>query len=152
MRHAQFLKNLSAAHLLELPPCDCIWIYKPVAGRQKDFSMRIGERDKSPKGSSGEWKGAGHPLHGNGQQRFVGELTAQLTKARERVIPGEWAGGIPEEMATLPQLRVRCHWYSFGQALTLLVVVSGICLVAGIFLAQYLRTLPAVQALQSVKL
>jgi methionine sulfoxide reductase catalytic subunit len=108
--------------------------------------MRIGEREKSPKGSSGEWKGAQQPLHGNGQQRFVAALTGQLTLAQERVIPGEWAGGISEEMATLPQLRVRRRWYSFGQAVTLLVVVSGICLVAGIFLAQYLRTLPAVQA------
>jgi hypothetical protein len=76
----------------------------------------------------------------------VGALTGQLTEAPERVIPGEWAGGIPEEMATLPQLRVRRRWYSFGQAVTFLVVVSGICLVAGTFLAQYLRTLPGVQA------
>jgi hypothetical protein len=51
--------------------------------------MRIGEREKSPMGSSGEWKGAQQPLHGNGQQRFVGALTGQLTKAPDRVIPGE---------------------------------------------------------------
>jgi hypothetical protein len=108
--------------------------------------LRIGEREKSPRGSSGEWKGARQPLHGNGQQQFVGTLTARLTEAPGRVIPGEWADGIPEEMASLPQLRVRRRLYSFGQAVTFLVVVSGICIVARIFLAQYLRTLAAVKA------
>ena len=76
--------------------------------------MRISKREKSPKGAGGEAKVAGQPLHGNGQQRFVGALTGQLTKGLDRVLPGEWAGGIPEEMATLPQLRVRRRWYSSG--------------------------------------
>jgi hypothetical protein len=40
--------------------------------------MRIGEREKSPEGSSGEWKGARQPLQGNGQQRFVGALNGAI--------------------------------------------------------------------------
>jgi hypothetical protein len=45
-------------------------------------------------------------LQDNEQQRFVVALTGQLTKGLDRVIPGEWAGGMLEEMA-LPQGQVR---------------------------------------------
>ena len=92
--------------------------------------MRIGKREKSPKGLRGEAKGAEQFLHGNRDQRFVGALTGQLTKGLDRVLPGEWAGGIPEEMATLPQLHVRRRWYSFRPVVAFLVVVSGLCFVA----------------------
>jgi len=81
---------------------------------------------------------------GNGQ--WPAELTAHLSKGPDRVVRGEWAGGIPREMATLPQLRLRRRWYSFGKILRFVVLVGGVCLIGGIFLARYLRTLPAVQA------
>ena len=73
-------------------------------------------------------------------------LRARLTKGPSRVIPGEWAGGIPAEMATLPQLRLGRRWVSFGQFLTVVVVAGLVCGVAGIFVARYLRTLQPVQA------
>src|SRR5215470_7549175 len=74
------------------------------------------------------------------------ELTAHLSKGPDRVVRGEWAGGIPREMATLPQLRLGRRWYSFGKILRFVVLVGGVCLVGGIFLARYLRTLPTFQA------
>src|SRR5262249_33480554 len=72
-------------------------------------------------------------------------LNAELTRGPDRVIPKEWAGGIPEEMATVPQLRVGRRWYSFGRTLALVAAVGAVCLGGGILLARYLRTLPAVQ-------
>src|SRR5262245_58532138 len=72
-------------------------------------------------------------------------VNAQLTKGPDRVIPGEWAGGIPEHMATLPQLRLGRRWFSFRRIALILIVAGAVCGVAGIFIAQYLRTLPSVQ-------
>jgi DMSO/TMAO reductase YedYZ molybdopterin-dependent catalytic subunit/thiosulfate reductase cytochrome b subunit len=48
-------------------------------------------------------------------------------------------------MATLPQLRLGQRWYSFGKIVGFVVVVGAVCLVGGIFLARFLRTLPAIQ-------
>jgi len=84
--------------------------------------------------------------HRGGDQPIQDALNARLTTAPDRVIQGEWAGGIPEEMATLPQLRLGRRWFSFGQVLAFVVVVGLVCLVGGIFVARYLRTLPSVQA------
>ena len=72
-------------------------------------------------------------------------LRTELTRGPDRVIRGEWAGGIPEEMATLPQIRLRRRWYSFGRTLGVVAIVGTACLGGGILLARYLRTLPAVQ-------
>jgi DMSO/TMAO reductase YedYZ molybdopterin-dependent catalytic subunit/thiosulfate reductase cytochrome b subunit len=73
-------------------------------------------------------------------------LNQQLTRGPDRVIRKEWAGGIPEEMATAPQLRLGRRWYSFGHIVGFMVIVGGVCLGGGILLARFLRTLPAVQA------
>jgi hypothetical protein len=71
-------------------------------------------------------------------------LNTQLTKGPNRLTRGEWAGGIHEEMATMPQLRIGRHWFPFHQILIFVVVVGSACLVGGIFFARYLRTLSEV--------
>jgi hypothetical protein len=73
-------------------------------------------------------------------------LSDCLTKGPDRVIRPEWAGGIPEEMATLPQLRLGRRWVPFRKVLGFLVVAGAVCAVSGILLARHLRTLPSVQA------
>jgi thiosulfate reductase cytochrome b subunit len=73
-------------------------------------------------------------------------LKEQLTPGPDRVIRKEWAGGIVQEMATPPQIRVGRRWYSFRRTLEFVVTVGSICLLGGIGLARFLRTLPAVQA------
>ena len=73
-------------------------------------------------------------------------LAAQLTKGIESVDFHEFAGGIAQEMATLPQIRVGRKWYTTAQILTVLIplgFVAGLCVVA---FAQQIRTIPQVQA------
>ena len=73
-------------------------------------------------------------------------LAAQLTKGIDSVDLHEFAGGIAQEMATLPQIRVGKKWYTTAQILTVLVplgFVAGLCVVA---FAQQIRTIPEVQA------
>ena len=53
------------------------------------------------------------------------EMLAQLTKGVDRVDLREFAGGIDQEMATLPQIRLRKKWYSTAQILT--VVLPTYC-------------------------
>ena len=90
------------------------------------------------------WRDPNARAQGDGEP--IPALKARLTTAPDRVVPGEWAGGIPEDMATLPQLRLGRRWFSFLQVLTFVVAVALVCGVAGIFVARYLRTLPSVQA------
>src|SRR5262249_17253374 len=71
---------------------------------------------------------------------------AQLTKGIDFYVPNEFAGGIPQVMAPLPQVRIGKRRFTTAQILTVLVplgFVAGICVVA---VAQQLRTIPAVQA------
>src|SRR5262250_1023317 len=84
--------------------------------------------------------------HGGDDEPTPEGVKDRLSKAPDQIIPGEWAGGIPEEMATLPQLRLGRRWFSFRQVFVFVVVVAVVCGVAGIFIARYLRTLPSVQA------
>ena len=73
-------------------------------------------------------------------------LAAQLTKGIDSVDLHEFAGGIAQEMATLPQIRVGRKWYTTAQILTVLIplgFVAGLCVVA---FAQQIRTIPQVQA------
>src|SRR5215467_4695444 len=84
--------------------------------------------------------------HGGDDEPTREGLKDRLTKAPDRVVPGEWAGGIPEEMATLPQLRLGRRWFSFREILAFVVVVGLVVGVAGIFVTRYLRTLPSVQS------
>ena len=48
-------------------------------------------------------------------------LAAQLTKGIDSVDLHEFAGGIAQEMATLPQIRVGKKWYTTAQILTVLI-------------------------------
>jgi methionine sulfoxide reductase catalytic subunit len=73
-------------------------------------------------------------------------LAAQLTKGIDSVDLHEFAGGIAQEMAALPQIRVGKKWYTTAQILTVLIplgFVAGLCVVA---FAQQIRTIPQVQA------
>ncbi len=73
-------------------------------------------------------------------------LAAQLTKGIDIVDPHEFAGGITQEMATLPQIRVGKKWFTTAQILTVLVplgFVGGLLVIAT---AQQIRTIPEVQA------
>ncbi|HKF05011.1 MAG TPA: cytochrome b/b6 domain-containing protein, partial [Candidatus Sulfotelmatobacter sp.] len=73
-------------------------------------------------------------------------LSSHLTKGTDFYDPHEFAGGIPQVMATLPQIRIGKRRFTTAQILTVLVpfgFVAAICVVA---VAQQLRTYPAVQA------
>jgi hypothetical protein len=48
-------------------------------------------------------------------------LAEQLNKGSNIVHPGEFAGGISREMATLPQIRAGKKWITTAQILTVLV-------------------------------
>ena len=73
-------------------------------------------------------------------------LSSHLTKGTDFYDPHEFAGGIPQVMATLPQIRIGKRRFTTAQILTVLVplgFVAAICVVA---VAQQLRTYPTVQA------
>jgi hypothetical protein len=53
--------------------------------------------------------------------QFGAVFAAQLTKGIDIVDPLEFAGGVTQEMATLPQIRVGKKWFTTAQILTVLV-------------------------------
>lgn len=73
------------------------------------------------------------------------DLDAQLTEGRPSVDRGEFAGGMPQEMARLPELRLGRRWLSTAGILTVLVPLGAVLALALVATAQELRTLPAVQ-------
>lgn len=73
-------------------------------------------------------------------------FSAQLTKGSDIVRPGEFAGGIAEEMATLPQIRIGRTWFTTGKILTVLVPVGFVLALVTVAAAQQLRTMPEVQS------
>lgn len=73
-------------------------------------------------------------------------LAEQLTKGIDIVDPREFAGGIAQEMATLPQIRVGKQWLTSAQILTVLVPLGFVGGLLAIAAAQQLRTIPEVQA------
>src|SRR5262245_52433126 len=73
-------------------------------------------------------------------------LAEQLTPGRSRVGLDEFAGGIPQVMATLPRFRLGRRWFTTGLLLAVFVplgLATFVALVAG---ARYLRTFEDVQA------
>jgi len=73
-------------------------------------------------------------------------LASHLSKGIDYYDPHEFAGGIPQVKATLPQIRIGKKWFTCAQILSVLVPLgfaAAICMVA---FAQQLRTYPAVQA------
>lgn len=77
---------------------------------------------------------------------FASRMASQVTRGPNRVTRKDWAGGIPDQMATLPQLRFGSRWFSFKQLLLVGGTAGVALLTAGVFAARYLRTLPAIQA------
>lgn len=73
-------------------------------------------------------------------------FSGQLTPGCPRVDLKDFAGGIPQEMATFPEVRLGRRWFTTAQILTVLVALGfagGLVVVA---LSQYLRTVPEGQA------
>ncbi|MFM8363688.1 MAG: molybdopterin-dependent oxidoreductase [Verrucomicrobiota bacterium] len=73
-------------------------------------------------------------------------FAAQLTKAVNRVDMREFAGGIAQEKATLPQIRIGKKWFTTAQILTVLVPLGYVGGLAAVAFCQWLRTIPEVQA------
>lgn len=72
-------------------------------------------------------------------------LHAQLTKGRSKINVETFAGGMKQEMATLPQIRLGRRWFSTAQVLTVAVPLGFLGVLVLIAVAQELRTLPSVQ-------
>ncbi len=70
----------------------------------------------------------------------------RLTRGRSRVDLDEFAGGIPQEMARLPEIRIGRRWFTTWQLLAVLVPLGLATLVASIMGARYLRTFAEVQS------
>lgn len=73
------------------------------------------------------------------------EMAAQLTKGTDRIDVSTFAGGIPQTLASFPQIRFRKKWHSTAQILSVvlpLVFVLGLVMIAT---AQEIRTFPEVQ-------
>lgn len=73
-------------------------------------------------------------------------LAPQLTKAADQVDIHTFAGGLPQEKGTIPQIRLGSRWFSTAQVLTVLVPVGFVGLLVLIATAQQLRMMPGVQA------
>lgn len=73
-------------------------------------------------------------------------LRQHLSKGHSRIDLKEFAGGIPQEMATLPQIRLGKRWFSTAQILTVLVPVGFAFVLTMIATAQQLRTMPEIQS------
>ena len=76
----------------------------------------------------------------------IPKMAEQLTPGRERVVTSEWAGGIPQEMATLPQVRLGKQWLTSRQTCFTAIAGTVTTLIVGMLIARYLRSLPGVQA------
>ncbi|HRJ71399.1 MAG TPA: molybdopterin-dependent oxidoreductase [Terrimicrobiaceae bacterium] len=74
------------------------------------------------------------------------DLARQLTQGFPRINRADFAGGIPQEMASFPQLRIGKRWLTTPQLLAALVPLGVLCGLVVIALAQYLRTLPSIEA------
>jgi len=72
-------------------------------------------------------------------------LEAQLTKGRSRIKIREFAGGIEQEMASLPQIRFGTKWFTTAQILTVLIPLGFAAALIVVATAQGMRTIPAVQ-------
>jgi sulfoxide reductase catalytic subunit YedY len=73
-------------------------------------------------------------------------LAAQLTKASDTVDIHTFAGGLPQERGTMPQIRLGSRWFSTAQILTVLVPAGFVGLLVLIATAQQLRLMSGVQA------
>ena len=80
------------------------------------------------------------------QKSSAEEMAAQLTRGHDRVDIKSFAGGLEQEIASLPQIRFGKKWFSTQQILTVVVPVGFALLLIMIAAAQQLRTMPEVQA------
>ena len=72
-------------------------------------------------------------------------LADQLKSAPDRVDLREFAGGMPQESATLPQIRIGQTWWTTPQILKILVPAGLLAALGSVFLARWLRALPDIQ-------
>lgn len=79
------------------------------------------------------------------KQDSASKLEAQLTCGRSRIDLREFGGGIRQEMASLPEIRLGRKWWSTAQILTVGIPAGFVLSLSLIATAQALRALPAVQ-------
>lgn len=87
----------------------------------------------------------GSTLGGVLPQQDSSPFAEQLTKGRSSIKVSEFAGGIPQEMAALPEIRLGKRWFGTVQLLTVLVPLGFAAALILVATAQELRLLPAVQ-------
>ncbi|QUQ68864.1 molybdopterin-dependent oxidoreductase [Kutzneria sp. CA-103260] len=68
-------------------------------------------------------------------------LEAELSPAEDRIVVTEWSRRIPPIMAWVPHMRIGKRWFN----ILWLLPIGVVLLIAGIAVAQQLRTYPAVQ-------
>ena len=73
---------------------------------------------------------------------FADELTRT---AGDTVDPKEFAGGIPQDMARFPEIRIGPWWVTTRQSLLFLIPLGVIGAILAIFTCRFLRTLPLIQ-------
>lgn len=79
-----------------------------------------------------------HPAPGTRSPSY----RTELTQGEDHITYGEWAGGIPPRHAIAPRFRVgKDRWFN----ILWLLPIGFVLALAGVALAQWLRTLPAVQ-------
>jgi sulfoxide reductase catalytic subunit YedY len=73
-------------------------------------------------------------------------IAAKGNAKNAKVDLANFAGGIPQEMAGFPRLRIGRKWFTTAQMLTVLVPVGFAVALLVIAAAQHLRTLPEIQS------
>ncbi len=73
---------------------------------------------------------------------FADELTRN---AGDSIDLKEFAGGIPQEMARFPEIRIGPWWVTTRQSLLFLIPLGIIGAILAVFTAHFLRTLPLIQ-------
>ena len=73
---------------------------------------------------------------------FADELTRT---AGDTVDPKEFAGGIPQDMARFPEIRIGPWWVTTRQSLLFLIPLGVIGAILAVFTCRFLRTLPLIQ-------
>src|SRR5699024_3495296 len=78
----------------------------------------------------------------SGPEGTTTSYRTELTQGEDQITYGEWAGGIPPRHAIAPRFRVGSdRWFN----ILWLLPIGFVLALLGVVLAQWLRTLPAVQ-------
>lgn len=78
-------------------------------------------------------------------ENSIKNMASQLTKGQSKVEIKEFAGGLDQEMATLPEIRIGKKWLTTSNILTVVVPLGFVFGLIMIAIAQQLRTMPEIQ-------